>query len=62
MSNYCYAKKAKDEFEDLFRQAQFKHILMSYSNQGVVPLDELIELARLFAKDGTVHIDNLEYQ
>lgn len=62
VSNYCYAKEAKDEFEDLFRQAQFKHILMSYSNQGVVPLDELIELARLFAKDGIVHIDNLEYQ
>lgn len=62
VSNYCYAKKAKDEFEDLFRQSQFRHILMSYSNQGVVPLDEVVELARLFAKDGIVHVDDVEYQ
>lgn len=62
ISNYCYAKKAKDEFEDLFRQAQFSHILMSYSNQGVVPLDEVIELAKLFAKGGIVHVDNVDYQ
>ena len=62
VSNYCYAKKAKDEFEDLFRQAQFSHILMSYSNQGVVPLDEVVELAKLFAKNGVVHIENVEYQ
>lgn len=62
VSNYCYAKKAKDEFEDLFRQAQFNHILMSYSNQGVVPLDELVELAKLFAKNGVVHVENVEYQ
>lgn len=62
VSNYCYKKKAKDEFEDLFRQAQFRHILISYSNQGVVPLDELIELAEKFAINRTVHIENVEYQ
>lgn len=62
VSNYCYARKAKEEFEDLFRQAQFKHVLMSYSNQGVVPLDEIIDLARTFAKDGVVYVENVEYQ
>lgn len=62
VSNYCYKKKAKYEFEDLFRQAQFHHIVMSYSNQGVVPLDELIELARKFAINGEVYIENVDYQ
>lgn len=62
VSNYCYKKKAKHEFEDLFRQAQFHHIVMSYSNQGVVPLDELIELARKFAINGEVYIENVDYQ
>lgn len=62
VSNYCYARKAKEEFEDLFRQSQFKHILMSYSNQGVVPLDEMVDLARLFAKDGVVYVEDVEYQ
>lgn len=62
VSNYCYKKKAKYEFEDLFRQAQFHHIVMSYSNQGVVPLDELIELARKLAINGEVYIENVDYQ
>lgn len=35
---------------------------MSYSNQGVVPLDEVIELAKLFAKGGIVYVDNVDYQ
>lgn len=62
VSNYCYAKHAKAEFEDLFRQAQFKHILISYSNQGVVPLDDLISIAKKFAKNGVVHIEHTPYQ
>lgn len=62
VSNYCYIRKAKDEFEDIFRQARFKHILISYSNQGVVALDEMVELAKLFAKDRVVHVDSVEYQ
>lgn len=57
VSYYCYKNKAKNEFEDLFRQAHFKDIVLSYSNQGVVPLDEMIELARKFAKDGIVHVE-----
>lgn len=62
VSLYSYKRKAKEEFEDLFRQAQFTHIIMSYSNQGVVPLNELIELAQKFAKDGVVHVEYMEYQ
>jgi adenine-specific DNA-methyltransferase len=62
VSNYCYARKAKAEFEDLFRQAQFPHIIISYSNQGVVPLKELVDLAKVFAKDGIVNVDVVEYQ
>ena len=39
-SLYAQRTKAKLIFEDLFRQIQFKHILISYSNQGLVPIDE----------------------
>lgn len=62
VSNYCYKKKAICEFEDLFRQAQFSHIIISYSNQGVVTLPELVELAQKFAIDGIVQVENVEYQ
>jgi len=62
VSYYCYKNYAKEEFEDIFRQAQFHHVIISYSNQGVVPLNELICLARKFAKDGIVHVDYYDYQ
>lgn len=61
-SLYAQRTKAKLIFEDLFRQIQFKHILISYSNQGLVPLDELCELASHFAIDGEVQVSHYDYQ
>ncbi|HFU4479650.1 TPA: Dam family site-specific DNA-(adenine-N6)-methyltransferase, partial [Streptococcus suis] len=62
--NSLFARKttAKIQFEDLFRQIQFEHILISYSNQALVPLEELVELARKFAIDGQVFVETQEYQ
>ena len=61
-SLYAQRTQAKKMFEDLFRQIQFKHILVSYSNQGLVSLEELIELAQKFAVDGIVKINNFNYK
>lgn len=62
--NSLYAKRtqAKRIFEDLFRQINFKHILVSYSNQGLVPLEELEELAKRFALDGEVRVKYFDYK
>lgn len=61
--NSLYSSKTKvlTEFEDLFRQLNFKHIILSYSNQGLIDVDELIDLASKFAKNKKVHIDYLDY-
>lgn len=61
-SLYAQRTKAKLIFEDLFRQLQFKHVLISYSNQGLVPLDELCELASKFAVNGKVKINHYDYR
>ena len=61
-SLYARRNEAKSQFEDLFRQLNFKHIIISYSNQGLVPLDELVDLAKLFAKDGKVFVEKFNYQ
>ena len=61
-SLYAQRTQAKRIFEDLFRQIQFEHILISYSNQGLVPLDELVDLAKLFAVDGKVQINHFDYR
>lgn len=61
-SLYAQRTQAKKIFEDLFRQIQFTHVLVSYSNQGLVSLEELLELAREFAVDGDVKVNNFNYR
>lgn len=55
-SKYTRRETALINFEDLFRQAQFKHILISYSTQSLVPLEELIDLIKNFAKNENVKV------
>lgn len=62
MSEYSRKQSAKESFEDMFRQIQFDHILISYSNQGLVPIDELVELARNFAVEKKVYIESVPYR
>lgn len=62
MSNYSRKKQAKIAFEDMLRQINFNHILISYSNQSLVPLDELVDLCKSFSKDGVVKIEKLPYR
>ena len=61
--NSLYSRKTtvKHEFEDLLRQLNFRHVLISYSNQGLLSLDELTELAELFAENNEVHVEKLKY-
>ena len=62
LSNYSNKTNAFIEFEDLLRQIDFEHILISYSNQSIIKIEELVNLARLFAIDGVVHIEECEYR
>lgn len=62
LSNYSNKSKAIVEFEDLFRQLDFEHVLVSYSNQSIIPLDEMVELAQKFALDGVVHVEKNDYR
>lgn len=62
LSNYSNKQFALYEFEDLFRQLNFKHILVSYSNQSIIPINELVSLAEKFAVNGVVHIERYSYR
>lgn len=62
LSGYSNAHKAIAEFGDLFRQLDYEHVLVSYSNQSIVPLDQLTELASKFAVGGEVHVEKADYR
>ena len=62
MSNYSKRKIAKFAFEDLLRQLNFNHVIISYSNQSLIPLDELIYLASKFAIDEKIEVRTIDYR
>ena len=62
LSGYSNKQKALYEFEDLFRQINFDHVLVSYSNQSIVPIDELVELAKIFAVNNEVFVETNAYR
>lgn len=61
-SNYSNKQQAFYEFEDLFRQIQFEHVLVSYSTQSIIPINELVNLAKIFAIDNKVYVETNEYR
>lgn len=62
LSGYSNKQKVASEFEDLFRQINFTHVLVSYSNQSLISLDKLVEIAKLFAVNGEVYVETSEYK
>lgn len=62
MSDYNKRNAAKVAFEDLLRQLKFTHVIISYSNQSLIPLDELIELIRRFAVQGKVEVRAIDFR
>lgn len=62
LSNYSNKTNAFIEFEDLIRQIDFEHVLISYSNQSIIKIEELVKLVRLFAVDGKVYIEECPYR
>ena len=61
-SKYTRRELALTNLEDLFRQAQFKHILLSYSTQGLIPIEDITSLARKFAKNHNVKVYEFPYK
>lgn len=45
-SNYCIKKSVKEVFENLIKDADFKHIIISYSDDGLLTADEIIEILK----------------
>ncbi|MDC8001527.1 Dam family site-specific DNA-(adenine-N6)-methyltransferase [Aequorivita todarodis] len=62
VSLYSRKHQAYEQFEDLFRQANFEHILISYSNQSIISLDELVDLAKRFSVKSEVYVEDLSYR
>jgi len=61
-SKYTRKNQAIINFEDLIRQADFKHIMISYSTQALIPVEELVELLKKFAVNNNVKVHYFPYR
>jgi len=55
LSEYTRSR-AINSFEDLIRQAQFKHIIVSYSNESIIKTDDLVNVLKKYSVDNLVNI------
>jgi|AntRauTorckE6833_2_1112554.scaffolds.fasta_scaffold02303_6 adenine-specific DNA-methyltransferase len=62
MSRYTRKVAALNTFEDLIRQANFEHIVISYSNESIIPLDELTNMLQKYAIDQNVIVKEVGYR
>ena len=47
-SNYCIKDKAVLELEDLIKNAKFKYVLLSYNDEGIIPMEKIEEIMKKY--------------
>lgn len=49
-SNYCMKNKALLELEELIKNANFKYILLSYNDEGIISIDDIEKMMKKYGK------------
>lgn len=61
-STFCSKKTAVSSFEELIGNANFKHIFLSYSTDGIMELDKITEIMKQFGKPETLEINYISFR
>lgn len=49
-SNFCIKKLAAQELDELIKNAKFKYILLSYNDEGIIPIDQIEHIMKKYGK------------
>lgn len=49
-SKYCIKKEAAKAFDDLIKNANFKYIMLSYNDEGIIPIEEIKKIMSKYGK------------
>lgn len=60
-SNYCIKKNVRASFDGLIENADFKHIVVSYSDDGLLSLEEIVEILKTHCISDSVKIYEIPY-
>lgn len=61
-SNFCLKKKVVSAFDELISNAQFKHIIFSYSTEGLMTVQEIESVMKEYGKPDTFQIYWIPYR
>ena len=61
-SNYCVKNKVLDNFQELIENANFKYIIVSYSTEGIMSVEEIENTLKKYGKQNTYKLYKIPYR
>ena len=61
-SDFCTKGKVKEAFSNLIKNANFKHIILSYNTDGLMSLDDIECVMKQFGKPETFQVYRIPYR
>lgn len=61
ISNWCKKGVVHEEFEKLIANSKFKHIILSYSDAGIMSKEFIESVMKRYAKDGTYVFKQIDF-
>lgn len=61
-SKYCAVSEVIDTFSNLIENADFKHIIFSYSTEGLMSIDDIEQVLKFYCKQDTYDLIKIPYR
>lgn len=61
-SDFCMKQKALQSFENLIKNAKFKHLILSYSTDGLMDIVDIENIMKKYGKKETFEIIDIPYR
>lgn len=61
-SDFCVKGKVHKAFETMIRDANVKHIVISYNREGLMSTEDLSAICKKYAVEGTFHLKEIPYR
>ena len=61
-SKYCIKKEVLNSFDELINNANFKHIIVSYSTEGIMAIEDIEYTLKKYGKESTFKLYKIPYR
>ena len=61
-SNFCLKRSVVPAFDELIKNANFKHIILSYNTDGIMPISDIESIMKNYGMADTFEINYIPYR